>query len=570
MKHNSLKWLYSVTGKKKNSIFFLMIIQAVHSVSGVVYALFLRNIVDSATEKNKEKFFFYVLLIMLLLLVQVALRAIMRFLEEYSRSSLENLFKQKLFHQILHKDYSRISAVHSGEWLNRLTNDTVLVANYCVDILPGITGMIVKLFSAAAMMLILDYRFFAVLFPAGIMLIFTSYGFRKVLKRLHKAVQETDGKLRIFLQEHLGSLMIIRSFSAEQQTETKASEKMSAHQEMRMKKNRFSNFCNIGFQIGMQGMYILGVVYCAYGILTDTISYGTLTAMTQLISQIQSPFANITGYLPKFYAMTASAERIMEVEQFPDDFQETPLSIQEIKQNYQENFSAIGLEQAEFSYFPATEHASQWTKTNMPIVLQNLSLEIEKGQYIAFTGHSGCGKSTVLKLLMCIYPLDGGRRYFVDNSGNRQELTSAFHRLFAYVPQGNQLISGTIREIVTFADSSGMHDDERIFQALNIACADEFVQELENGIDTLLGERGTGLSEGQMQRIAIARAIFSESPVLMLDESTSALDEKTEQKVLQNLRNMTDKTVMIVTHRPAALAICDRMIEFTQNGVIEK
>ena len=130
-------------------------------------------------------------------------------------------------------------------------------------------------------------------------------------------------------------------------------------------------------------------------------------------------------------------------------------------------------------------------------------------------------------------------------------------------------MSGSIRDVVCFADKSGLHDDERISNALKIACADEFVHELDDGVDTLLGERGTGLSEGQMQRIAIARAVYSECPILLLDEATSALDEATERKVLENLRKMTDKTVVIVTHRPAALDICDRILQFTENGVIE-
>ena len=203
-------------------------------------------------------------------------------------------------------------------------------------------------------------------------------------------------------------------------------------------------------------------------------------------------------------------------------------------------------------------------------MLNNISVEIRKGEYAAFTGHSGCGKSTVLKLLMSIYKLDGGRRFITDKEGNFEELNSKWHRLFAYVPQGNQLMSGTIRDIVTFADKSQSENDEKIAQALKIACAEKFVSELENGIDTLLGERGTGLSEGQMQRIAVARAVFSESPILLLDEATSALDEQTEKQLLENLRRMTDKTVVIVTHRPAALDICNRIFEFTESEIREK
>ena len=158
--------------------------------------------------------------------------------------------------------------------------------------------------------------------------------------------------------------------------------------------------------------------------------------------------------------------------------------------------------------------------------------------------------------------LDAGERFLHDADGI-QPLSAAKRRLFAYVPQGNQLMSGTIREVVAFADKADMQNDERINRALHIACADDFVSELDSGIDTLLGERGTGLSEGQMQRIAIARAIFSESPILLLDEATSALDADTEKLLLKNLRSMTDKTVVIVTHRPAALEICDRVIDFT-------
>ena len=199
----------------------------------------------------------------------------------------------------------------------------------------------------------------------------------------------------------------------------------------------------------------------------------------------------------------------------------------------------------------------------MPPVLQDFGLTVHKKEYIAFTGHSGCGKSTVLKLLTCLYPLDAGERVLVDADGAKP-LTSKWRRLFAYVPQGNQLMSGKIRDVVAFARPEEASDDKKLMQALSIACVNEFLPELENGLDTQLGERGFGLSEGQMQRIAIARAIFSEAPVLILDEATSALDDVTEKKVLENLRALTDKTVVIVTHRPAALEICDKAVEFKE------
>ena len=563
MKNKTLQWLYAVPKRKKLYILALMLIQVLNGASGVLYALLLRNIVDSAAAHDRSGFWRNAVLTVLLVLAQIGMRTAIRWLTELSKSTFENLFKSRLMQNILRKDFASVSAVHSGEWLNRLTNDTVVVADSYVDILPGLAGMVVKLISAVVMMIVLDWRFACILLPCGALMFLFTYAFRKKLKQLHKQVQEKDGRLRIFLQERISSLMIIRSFAAEQPTEEQAEALMSDHRAARMRKVRFANLCNIGMGAAMNGMYLFGVCYCGYGILIGTITYGTLTAITQLISQIQMPFANITGYLPRFYAMTASAERLMEIEQFSDDTDKSAYEISTVQDYYKDSLISFGLKQAEFTYFPAADRIQDLSKADMPSVLHNISLEIRKGEYVAFTGHSGCGKSTVMKLLMCIYRLDSGSCYLTDRDGEKP-LTAAWHRLFAYVPQGNQLMSGTIRDVVTFADQADMQNDQRIHKALEIACADDFVLSLEQGIDTLLGERGTGLSEGQMQRLAIARAIFSKSPVLLLDEATSALDAETERRLLRNLRQMTDKTVVIVTHRPAALEICDRVIDFSE------
>ncbi|MGN1481194.1 ABC transporter ATP-binding protein [Porcipelethomonas sp.] len=562
MKNSSLKWLNSVTGKKKIYIVILLIVQAALGISSVFYALLLRNIIDFAVDKNRTGFIAFLILLIALVAVQIALRAVVRFLEEYSKSTFENLLKGRLFGNLLKKDYASVTAVHSGEWLNRLTSDTVVTATGLVEIIPGIAGMAVKMIGALAMILALEYKFAFILVPCGFLLILLTYAFRRTLKRLHKNIQEKDGVLRTFMQERLGSMMIVRTFSAEQQVEEEAEQKMSDHKTARMRRNHFSNICNIGFSTAMNGMYLLGLGYCGYGIMIGTISYGTLMAILQLISQIQSPFANITGYLPKFYAMTASAERLMEIEKYADSCPTVARSSGEIKDYYNCDFSLIGFSNAGFTYQPIDND-----KNNMPVVLKNITISICKGDYAAFTGHSGCGKSTLLKLIMCLYPLDEGERYLLSSDNEKIPLTRRWQKLFAYVPQGNHLMSGSIREVVAFADKDKMYDEEKIHRALKIACADDFVYELENGADTILGERGQGLSEGQMQRIAIARAIFSDNPILLLDEATSSLDEDTERKLLENLRKMTDKTVLIVTHRPAALEICDRIIEFGENGI---
>lgn len=569
---NTLNWIYKVSGKSKGYVVALSVVQTISGLSGVVYALFLRYIIDSAVAGDKEGFVLNAVLFGSVTVMQILLNLLSSRLTEISRSSLENAFKERLFHNILVRDYSRVSAVHSGEWMNRLTNDTSVVANAVTDILPGLLGMLARFISAVAMIVLIDWRIVALMVPVGVVMAIVAYAFRSRLKALHKEVQEKDGLLRIFLQENMASLMLVRSFSAEEEISGEASGQMEEHKKARMKKNTFSNFTRIGFWFAMNGMFFLGVLYGGIGILHGTITYGTLMEITQLIRQIQMPIMNITGVFPQVFTMTASAERLMEIENYTAD-EEKALSVGETKEFYDKYLKSIGVRDLTYTYFPPSDQGGEFSKAGMPVAIKDITLEIEKGQIVAFTGHSGCGKSTVLKLLMSIYPQDEGEKYILfenDEMEAEEPLTSKWHNLFAYVPQGNYLMSGTIRRIVTFGERSAMQDDGRIRRALRAACAEEFVDGLEDGIDTLLGERGTGLSEGQMQRIALARAIFASRPILLLDEATSALDDATEKQVLRNVHEMEDKTVIIITHRPAALSICDKILHFGEDGVSEE
>lgn len=561
----ALSWLQTVTGKKKIYILFLLLLQVLLGGSAVLYALLLRGMVDFAADGSWDGFLRYAAGFAALTAAQIILRAIGRALDEWCRAQLENLLKQRLFSCLLRKDYTSVTGVHSGEWMNRLTSDTVIVANGLTSILPSAGGMLVKMAGALAAILFLEPLFAAILIPGGAALLVLTYGFRKILKRLHKVIQEQDGLLRVLLQERLSSLMIVRAFSMEQQTETLAAQAMDAHKQARMKRMRVSNLCNTGFSIAMNGLYAFGAVFCGFGLLQGTMTYGTLAAILQLILQIQSPFASITGYLPQYYSMLASAERLMEAESFPEGNEESPYPASRTKEYYQHQFQSLGLRGASFTYRPPTDTDQE---RPMPVVLRNIDLQIRKGEFVAFTGPSGCGKSTVLKLLMCLYPLDDGKRFLTDTDGTEHELTAAWRSLFAYVPQGNQLMCGTIREVIAFGDPTSMANEQQLWNALDIACAD-FVAQLELGLDTPLGERGTGLSEGQMQRLAIARAILSDRPILLLDEATSALDQTTEQHLLENLRAMTDKTVILVTHRDAVLNTCEVCVKFSEADIIK-
>lgn len=553
---STLRWLSAISGTDRVWVAVLVLVQAILGVTSVLYAFLLRSLIDQAVAGSRNGLIRSALLLVGLVLTQLLLRAVSRFLKEYSAADLENRLKKRLFAQLLRKDYAAVTALHSGEWMNRLTNDTAVVARSATSILPNLAGLLVRLVGAMTALVVLEPRFAVVLIPGGLLVMLLTYAFRRVLKALHKRIQETDGRLRAFLQERLGSQLVLRSFGVEKQSEELAQERMQAHMDARIRRNHFSNFCNLGFGLIIQGATAGSAIYCAVHLMGGTLSYGTMMAVLQLVGQIQSPFANISGIVPEFYGMMASAERLREAESFPEYGGEAREERQ-IQRFYEEELVSLGLDKACFTYQPPVREEGE---RPMPVVLDGLSLQIRKGEFAAFTGHSGSGKSTVLKLLMSIYPLDSGESYLETHEG-RRKLDASWRGLFAYVPQGNDLISGSIREIIAFGDPEKMKREDELWKALRIACAEDFVASLDKGLDSELGESGSGLSEGQMQRIAIARAVFSARPVLLLDESTSSLDGETEKRVLENLRSMTDRTVLIVTHRPAALAICDKQIE---------
>lgn len=557
MKKQLIKWLWRVTGNEKGYVFALLAVQSLHGFSGVIFALLLRNVVDAAAERNSNDFFRALAEIILLALAQVILRMLVRWISEMARSGFENRFKKCLIKSLLQGDCLQVEGVHSGEWMNRLTNDCTVVGNGCAEILPGMAETGVKLIGALTMLFILEPRFMIILIPGAIVTGVLTRLLRSKMKQMHKSVQEADGEFRSFIQERLLCLITLHAFSSELRTVEEADVFMDQHRKRRLRRTGFSNLCNAVFQAAMSATYLAGIGMCGYGILTGTITFGTMTAVAQLVTQIQAPLANMTGYLPRWYAVIASAERIREPEAFKMTYNYSAADAGNLRNTCNNNFLSIGFRNAIFSYDEERK------------VLNGASLNISKGEFIALVGPSGGGKSTILKILSCVFSLNEGARYYVDDAGSECPVDVSWRSLFAYVPQGNCLISGRVREVICYADPKAGNDEDRIEQALAVSCSKEFISALPDGVDTMLGEGGAGLSEGQMQRLAIARALFSERPILLLDEATSALDEETERRFLENLRALKDRTVVIVTHRPAALAICDRVFRVSGGEIWE-
>lgn len=244
---HTLQWLSAVTGRAKGLVGLLVVVQTVLSVSSIAFAFVLRRIINMAVDGAWGSFWAALAALVGILLGQIILSAAGRFLSEYTSSAVENRFKHRLFSALLTGDYASVAAVHSGEWVNRLTSDTTVVAGGVTQIVPGLIGMLVRLLGAVAAILWLEPRFLYILLPGGAAMMLLTYAFRKILKRLHKKIQETDGALRVFLQERLESLVIVRTFAKEEQMVQQADDLMDAHKAARMKRSNFSNLCNIGF-----------------------------------------------------------------------------------------------------------------------------------------------------------------------------------------------------------------------------------------------------------------------------------------------------------------------------------
>ncbi len=546
VKNPAISWIFGVSGKLKLGVLLLVLLNSAISISAVAFALVLREAIDGAVSGNKMVFLKFVIILGLIMVGQIAARGVIRFLDEYVRSGMENVIKTRLYETILSRKYSAITAFHTGELLNRITNDAVVVADGFVQIIPGIIAMLVKLVGAAAVLFVLDYRFSVIFFAGGgLVLIFTTL-FRRVMKKLHKDVQAADGVLRSYLSENLGSLMVLKTFGAERKSIDTSKKYMDKHRFMRMKRNKFSNICNVGFGLVMNGGYIFGLCWCSFGILHGSITYGTLSAVLQLVDQLWAPLANMTGYLPKFYGMLSSAERCMELESLEEEHVERQFSREYCRELYKD-MTSIECKNITFRY-------------EDDIILENADISIGKGELITIMGNSGAGKSTLLKLLLAIYEPEKGTLE-IKTDKESYALTEKYRKMFAYVPQGNFLMSGNVTStIASLDDTNADVDMGKVKAVAHIACADTFVERLENGYDTFIGERGMGVSEGQAQRLAIARALYTDAPVLLLDEATSALDEQIEKKVLKNIRELTDKTVIIVSHRKAVHEVCDRCV----------
>lgn len=550
---NVIKWMFTVCKKQFPMMILLVVLNAIYGISSVFFAKFSKSIIDGATQaKDFNIVIKFALCMLFLVAFQMILNITKNSLSERCSARLEMILKKYILDLVIKKDYQCVTSYHTGDLQNRMFNDVTLVANGFTTIIPESAYFGAKLLSSLIYLIVIDKIFALIFVIGGFTIFFITRILRKTLKKLHKKVQETEGKTRSFIQEILTNLLVIKAFAVDEKVNETTDELQNDNFKARMTKRNFSICANVGlgsiFSIGT----VFAIAFGAYGILFKAMTYGTVTAIIQLVNQVQSPFVSLSGIMPKYYNTIASAERLMELDDLPD---EKEINKNEIdKDTVYRALKSIEFENITFSF-------------DRDLILDNTSLSINKGDFVAIMGISGIGKSTLLKLLLGVFNVNSGSIYLnTDNS--KIFIDKNTRKLFSYVPQGNMLISGTIKDNITFSNPSAT--DDEIAKAIEISCAKQFIDELPLGIETVIGEKGMGLSEGQIQRLAIARSLLANSPVLLLDEATSALDEQTEKQFLTNLKTLDNITCLIVSHKKAALDICNKSIKIKNGKIISE
>lgn len=545
--HGVIFWFLYRIRRRIPMMLCMMAASAGNALFGVWFALGTRGVIDSAVSGEKTAFFTACTIQLVIICAMLLCLTALRYLKDRLVTELDRDWKRSLLNGLLRGEYAQVSAYHSGELVNRLNNDVRVLNDSVVTTLPSVVSMLVRVLGIVTVLAAMDLTFTVVLAVGGLIGVVVTGIVRRNLKNMNKRVSQSEGKVLSYLQEAMERLLVIQAMDLAGEVERRADLLLEQRFDIQRRKRRVSLFANTGISVLFQAAGFAALVWCAFHLLQGEMTYGTLMAVTQLVGQLQTPFIGMSGVVSQYAAMTAAAERLMELEQItlePSD------SIEDPKECY-DQIQCIAARDMSFAY-------------DEEEVFHNVSFSLPKGSFATITGASGIGKSTLLKLMLGVFKPTTGALY-AQCGGEELLLSRNTRGLFAYVPQGNFLFSGTLRDNILIGNPEATQ--EEIEQAVHISAMDQYLHQLPDGLESLIGENGAGLSEGQVQRLAIARAILSGAPILLLDEATSALDSETEQIVLERIARLPERTCIAVTHRPAALELADWRLEVANKTI---
>ena len=548
------KWIFSYSRKYTKVIICYTIIGIISSTLGLVSSVASKYMIDIITGYQFEKLWLVAVIMVSSMVVSLLFTSLVNRYSTKLSIYVNNDMQADIFDRIIDADWLSISQFENGDILNRFNNDVNTVASNAVSWLPNLIIYVYSIAATLAVILYYDATMALIaLLSAPILLLSGRYLMRKNSEYRRK-VLEVNSKLMNYEVETFYNFDTIKSFGVMEHYSKGLRGWQERFKQTNLAYNLFTIKTNIGMSVLSAGVSFLAFGYCLFRLWTGDILYGTMTLFLEQRSKLSNQFSNLVRIIPGMLNSAVSARRIRELVELPREVH-MPEQSERMRQAAQRGFT-VQLEHVNFAYIQ--EHR----------VLTDSNFIASPGEIVALVGPSGEGKTTMLRMILGLLHPNQGTAQLVTQDGETVPIHADTRRYFSYVPQGNTLMSGTIADNLRVVKEDAT--EEEIKQALETACAWEFVQKMPDGIHSLLGTRGRGVSEGQAQRISIARAVLRDAPILLLDETTSALDVATERQVLRNIMHRhPNKTCIVTTHRPSVLNLCQRIYRVIDTKVTQ-
>ena len=534
-----LKWLWNAwRGNQLQAILNASIgLLSVGVSLGHVWAM--KRAIDVASGTVGGNLYWAVGVMAVLILLDFALNIAGTWVRNILGIKAQNRMQQRMLDRLLRAEWKGRNHHHSADILNRLEFDVNNVVNFLTETIPSTLSVLAMFIGAFLYLFSMDKVLAVIVIGIFPMFLAVSKIYVGQMRHLTRQVRDSDSKVQSVLQETIQHRMLIKTLESDSAMVERLGNTQSELRHRVVRRTKFSVFSNMVVNFGFAFGYLVAFLWAAIRMSAHTLSFGGMTAFLQLVNRIQGPARNLTKLVPAFVSVFTAAERLMELEEDPLEEQGTPIYIKAP--------CGIRLQNVGYAYEDGGGDK----------VIDGLSFDFKPGSCTAILGETGAGKTTLVRMILAlVQPQDGKIEIY---HGSTHQALSPLHRCnFVYVPQGNTLMSGTIRENLRLGKLDAT--DEEMLEALHTSCAD-FVNDLPDGLNTLCSEQGGGLSEGQAQRIAIARSLLRDRSVMLFDEATSALDPDTERQLLNNILSAHDKTIIFITHRPAVIDYCDQTLK---------
>lgn len=550
------KWLFTIGKNYKGYIFGFTVINLVTMLMSLASSIAGRFVVDTATNFSSDLFFKYIIIMLATTVVSIIISSVTGMFSSYVNEKFAFGIRAKMYDNVQRSKWYSLKKFHSGDMISRLSSDVDTIATVLITLLPNVIVTGVQLILVLVILFLNDPVLAWIGLIVGPVGMIAGLIFRRKYSKYQKMLRESHSEYYTFFQESLSKIGVVKTFQLEDHNNEVFSDIRNRRMKLVMKSAVLSNAMSSSMRLIYSIGYVVTFSWCAYRLTTAsvdmngmaTFTYGTMTLFLSLVSQVQASIRALGQIIPKLYSLKISSQRIREISEIEnEDYTQKDSTPKEI---------SLKAKNVEFTY-----------ETDEGVVLSDLSFEVPACAHVGIVGTSGAGKTTFIRLLLALIKPDKGTLEYIDENGNSEAVCAASRRYISYVPQGNTLMSGSIRSNLLNANEDAT--DEQMWEALRLADAEKFVRNTHNGLDTIIGESASGLSEGQAQRISIARALLRNKPLLILDEATSALDEKTEARIFERIMANKDKTCFIITHRRSMLRYCDYVLEISEDSTVE-